>query len=106
LLALLEETQAYGVIFITGDTHRAQFSKVTAGVPYPLWEVDSSGLTQNSPTVAPDKNRLGAAFTDDNYGLIKVDWSKADPDVTLEIRDVNNELVMQNTVRLSELGGE
>ncbi|MBK8047178.1 MAG: alkaline phosphatase family protein [Anaerolineales bacterium] len=101
LVRLIEETQANGVIFITGDTHRAQFSKVTAGVPYPLWEVDSSGLTQNSPRVAPDKNRLGAAFTDDNYGLIKVDWSKADPDVTMEIRDVNNHLVMQNTVRLT-----
>jgi alkaline phosphatase D len=103
LLALIERTGAEGIIFMTGDTHRAQFSKVVETAAYPLWEINSSGLTENWPWPAPDSNRLGGTYVEDNYGLIRIDWSKADPDITLEIRDVAGSLVMQNTVRLSEL---
>ncbi|MCE7989877.1 MAG: alkaline phosphatase family protein [Caldilinea sp. CFX5] len=103
LLALLEETQANGVIFITGDTHRAQFSKRTTGVPYPLWEVNSSGLTENVDWPAPDSSRLGGYYTEDNYGLLRIDWREADPEITMEIRAVDNDLVLQNSIRLSEV---
>jgi alkaline phosphatase D len=103
LVGLIEETGANGVLFITGDTHWAQFSKRTQDVPYPLWEVNSSGLTENWDVVPPDVNRLGDYFFEDNYGLIKIDWETAAPEITMEIRDVDNDLVMQNTVRLSEL---
>lgn len=103
LLDVIERTNAKGVLFITGDTHRAQFSKLVGAAAYPLWELNSSGLTENYPYAAPDENRLGGVYTEDNYGLIRIDWSKPDPDITLEIRDVENDLVMQNTIRLSEL---
>jgi alkaline phosphatase D len=103
LIALIESTGAGGVLFITGDTHWAQFSKRTQDVPYPLWEVNSSGLTENWDIVPPDVNRLGDYFFEDNYGLIEIDWSAADPEITMEIRDIDNDLVMQNTIRLSEL---
>lgn len=103
LIRLIEETRANGVIFITGDTHRAQFSKVTEGAPYPLWEVDSSGLTENWKWAAPDKNRVGGFYAEDNYGLIHIDWDAPDPIISMEIRDVDGKLVMQNTIGLSEL---
>ena len=103
LVRLVAQNRANGVLFITGDTHWAQFSKRTEGAPYPLWEVNSSGLTENWDLAAPDRNRLGESFSEDNYGLISIDWAASDPQVTMEIRGVNNALVMQNTVRLSEL---
>lgn len=103
MLALLAETAANGVLFITGDTHRAQFSKQTTGVPYPLWEVNSSGLTENVDWPAPDSSRLGGYYTEDNYGLLRIDWTEADPEIIMEIRAVDNDLVLQNTIRLSEL---
>jgi alkaline phosphatase D len=103
LIRLISQARASGVLFITGDTHRAQFSKVTQNVPYPLWEVDSSGLTENWQWVAPDTNRLGGTYVEDNYGLIRIDWAKDDPEITMEIRAVDNNVVLQNTVRLSEL---
>ncbi|MBW7883118.1 MAG: alkaline phosphatase family protein [Caldilineaceae bacterium] len=102
-LALMERTRANGVIFITGDTHRAQFSRLAQDVPYPLWEVNSSGLTENWQWVAPDKNRVGTYYAEDNYGLIHINWTEADPELTLEIRAVDNGIVMQHKVRLSEL---
>ena len=103
LLDLIDTTGAKGILFITGDTHRAQFSKLVGAAPYPLWELNSSGLTENWQWAAPDKNRLGGFYAEDNYGLIHIDWNKPDPDILLEIRNVQNELVMQNTIRLSEL---
>ena len=103
LVRLIGDTGANGVVFITGDTHWAQFSKLEEGAPYPLWEVNSSGLTENWEPAAPDRNRLGATFSEDNYGLIRINWSVPDPQVTMEIRGVDNDLVMQNTVRLGEL---
>lgn len=103
LLTLINDTHANGLLFLTGDTHRAQFSKRTQGVPYPLWEVNSSGLTENVDWPAPDSSRLGGYYTEDNYGLLRIDWREADPEITMEIRDVDNDLVLQNTIRLSEL---
>jgi alkaline phosphatase D len=103
LRRLIVDTEAEGIIFITGDTHRAQFSKLVGAAPYPLWEVNSSGLTENWQWAAPDANRLGGFYADDNYGLIRVDWSKPDPDIIMEIRNTANALIMQNTIRLSEL---
>jgi alkaline phosphatase D len=103
LLALIERTEAEGVLFITGDTHRAQFSTLAGAAPYTLWEVNSSGLTENWQWAAPDKNRLGGFYAEDNYGLVRIDWSNPDPQITLEIRNTANELVMQNTLPLSEL---
>lgn len=105
LLRLLAETRANGVLFITGDTHRAQFSRLEIGGLYPLWEVNSSGLTENvdPDRVAPDANRFGEFFVGDNFGLITIDWSAEDPTLTLEIRDVENRPVLQHLLRLSEL---
>lgn len=103
LIDLIVDTGAGGVLFITGDTHRAQFSRWTDGVPYPLWEVNSSGLTRNYDRPVPDQYRVGDIYTEDNYGLIRIDWEQGDPEIRMEIRNVENALVMQQTVRLSEL---
>lgn len=92
-----------GAIFLTGDTHRARFSKRSDIGRYPLWEVNSSGLTETVDWPAPDASRLGAPYTEDNFGLIRIDWAEADPEITMEIRAVDNDLVLQNTIRLSEL---
>lgn len=103
LIDLIVQTGANGVIFITGDTHRAQFSRWTDGVPYPLWEVNSSGLTRNYDRPVPDLHRVGDIYTEDNYGLIRIDWGTADPAISMEIRNVDNALVMEYAIRLSEL---
>ncbi|MCB0064958.1 MAG: alkaline phosphatase family protein [Caldilineaceae bacterium] len=103
LVALLAESTAAGVIFLTGDTHRAQFSKRSDIGLYPLWEVNSSGLTENVDWPAPDQSRLGGTYIEDNFGQIRIDWTENDPEITMEIRAVDNDLVLQNTIRLSEL---
>jgi alkaline phosphatase D len=103
MMELIDRTGARGILFMTGDTHRAQFSRLDGAAPYRLWEVNSSGLTENWPHPAPDANRVGGVYTEDNYGLIRIDWNQADPVIRLEIRDLQNSVVLHNTVHLSEL---
>lgn len=103
LIDLITTTRANGVIFLTGDTHHAQFSLRTAGVPYPFWEANASGLTENVTAVAPDASLVGDVYLEDNYGLLTIDWTAADPTIAMTIHDVENAVVLQQQVRLSEL---
>ena len=103
LYRLLERTGAEGVLFVSGDSHRGEFSRKDEGLPYPLWEVNSSGLTENGRSLPPNANRLGKMYMQDNFGMIHIDWAPQDPQITLELRDVNGNLVTQNILRLSQL---
>ena len=86
-LALLEKTKAHGLIVLSGDRHWAEISrleKTPAG--FPLYDVTSSGLTEQASLMKEDnRSRVGAVFIGHNFGGIRIDWSKEDPWVTLEI---------------------
>lgn len=103
LYKLIRDTRAEGVIFLSGDSHRGEFSRVDDKTDYPLWEVNSSGLTENGRSRPPNTNRMGSMFMKDNFGLIRFDWELPDPQIILEIRDVAGDLVMQSFLRLSDL---
>ncbi len=103
LYKVLNQTKASGVILLTGDSHRAEFSRVDDKLPYHLWELNSSGLSENALSRPPNTRRLGGQFIEDNFGLVRIDWEREDPQISLEIRDIHDHLVMQNTLRLSEL---
>lgn len=106
LYDLLSRTQANGVLLLSGDSHRAEFSRVDDKTAYPLWELNASGLTENALSRPPNTNRIGKMFIGDNFGLIRFNWNRLDPEITLEVRDRDNDLVMQNVIRLSELSDE
>ena len=92
-LALLEKTKADGVIVLSGDRHWAEISrleKTPAG--YPLYDVTSSGLTEQARLMKEEnRSRVGAVFIGHNFGGIRIDWSKEDPWVTLEIHGENGQ---------------
>ena len=44
LLGLIADTRANGVILLSGDRHRGALYRLDEGVPYPLYEITSSGL--------------------------------------------------------------
>jgi alkaline phosphatase D len=103
LIDLIASTGASGVVLVSGDTHRAQLSRRDVDVPYVIWEVNASGLTRNYGHVPLDPLRVGDIFADDNFGLIRIDWGTPEPNLSLEIRDVDGRVVMQRTVGLSQL---
>ena len=104
MIDLIDDTGAEGVLFISGDTHWAEFSRLDEGVPYPLWDVTSSGLTEEWYQVSPNANRVGDGFTyRANYGLIAINWDLPDPQIVMDIRNAADETVLRQVINLSDL---
>jgi alkaline phosphatase D len=116
LLALIRGTGAQGVVFLSGDRHLAEISRLPGGHPdgvgYPLWEVTSSSLNTPSGNLtgggvrfANERNslRMGLTWFETNFGTIDIDWSAAGPLLRLQVRDEQGGVVLQQRVSLSEL---
>lgn len=86
LFRLVASTGAQGVVFLSGDRHIGALYRETAGTPYPLHEMTSSGMTHPWRTAAEaGPNRLGELFTEFHYGTVDIDWAAAG--LALSIRD-------------------
>jgi len=116
LFRLIRETKAGGVVFLTGDRHLAEISRLPAdradGVGYPLYDICSSSLnvpsgnfTKSKVRFANEINsyRVGLTYFDVNFGNVLVDWTRADPVVRLQVRDEKGDIVLQQRLKLSQL---
>jgi alkaline phosphatase D len=106
LFRLVQETKANGVIFISGDRHWSELSRIQDGLKYPLYDLTSSSFNQSHPRGTPTKNRfrhIATTYHKENFGAIEVDWNQPDPTVTLEIRDMANKVQLEKTLKLSDL---
>lgn len=107
LLQFIAQHNITGVVIVSGDTHWGEVSRVArAGdttLPYPLWEVTSSGLTEEWKHISPNRHRVSDATHEVNYGFITIDWQQPDPAISLGLKDVNGDMVTQRTLTLSEL---
>ena len=116
LLRLIKDTRANGVIFLSGDRHLAEISRLPAddplGVGYTLLDVTSSSL--NAPSGNQTKagtrfanevnaHRVGLTYFDTNFGTVHVDWEPADPVVRVQVRDQAGDVILQQRMHLSEL---
>jgi alkaline phosphatase D len=106
LFKLLGQAGAEGVIFISGDRHVGEISRdaVSELPPYPVWDVTSSGLNEGTRAFKEaNRHRVGGVFRTTNFGLIHIDWSRADPLITLSVVGLGGDPLSAETVRLSEL---
>jgi alkaline phosphatase D len=106
LYRLLRETKANGVVVLSGDRHLAEISVDPNAIDYPLYDVTSSGLNQgnrNWRPPEPNRHRVGTMTHGDNFGFITIDWSVRNPKVTLQVRDIDGEIVLKDTISLSLL---
>lgn len=95
LVQLLDQTNAGGVVFISGDRHVGGLYEGRTPGGARLLEVTASSLNRSwrdSPGEAGPA-RLGPIFTEDNFGLITIDWAARTADLSL--RDVNGRTVRQ-----------
>ncbi len=107
MVNLIRDTKANGVVFVSGDRHLAELSKMAdAGVPYPLYDLTASSLNQPHGRPGeqdPSRYRIGRMYQQANFGLINIDWSANDPAINFQILDVAGKVVIDHTARLSEL---
>jgi len=103
LMALIKKHHVNGVIIISGDTHWGEMSKINENLDYPLWEVTSSGLTQEWKDVSPNQHRIGHFTNNVNYGEISINWQQQDPSITLRLKDVVGGIFSEKKLMLSDI---
>jgi alkaline phosphatase D len=84
------------VLFLSGDRHHGDFSKLNIGGKF-VYEFMSSGLTHCNWFSRFNPNRIGKAVTDYNYGLIDIDWSGETPRLSLKLKGSYSGRILQET---------
>ena len=100
MLDLLEKTRANGVLFISGDRHWAELSRLDRQGGYPLYDLTSSALTEEHKrgTPTPNRHRDGTTYHGNNVGMISVDWRMRGPSVLVQLVDVEGAVRIEKTI--------
>ena len=92
-----------GVFIIAADRHRSDAWKNDRPGAYPLFEFQSSKLT-NIHTHPVLKRSLFGYNKKCSFGLLTFDTSAKDPSVTYDVINIDNEKMHSITIRKSQLG--
>jgi alkaline phosphatase D len=102
-LNLIKKTKANGVLFLTGDVHYGEISKLEEPGLYPIYDFTSSGLSSTWHFATPNKNRIEGPIMENHFGLLTIDWKKKIPQIKMEIWDVNDNQRAEYTIGLDEI---
>jgi len=104
LFDLLRDTQAQGVMILSGDRHFAEISRINVGLGYPLYDFTSSGMTHSfrDGANAPNSHRV-TGFGGRNFGTLTIDWTVESPLLLIEIRDIEGKVQREVELSLNDL---
>jgi alkaline phosphatase D len=103
LFDTIRKKRANGILFLSGDIHYAELSKQDVNVPYTLWDLTSSGLTEEWRVATPNANRASEVVADANFGFIDIDWKGAATTLAFGITDHRGTTRLSFRVPLAEL---
>ncbi|MCX6140562.1 MAG: alkaline phosphatase D family protein [Candidatus Kapabacteria bacterium] len=107
IIELITENKIPGVLFVTGDIHAAELSKLDRSGTYPLYDFTSSSLTAGSnKDIANQSNKYrvpGTEYGGHNFGLISVSGDKGARVLTLRIMDKDGKAVWKREIGEREL---
>ena len=93
LKKLIKDSNAAGVLILSGDRHISEYSSTTIeGVSFPLIDFTSSGLTHSYTGFKGEENphRVGKVVSALSFGVLKFDFK--DQKVTMQMRGKDNSL--------------
>lgn len=102
MLELIKKTKANSVLFLTGDVHYAEISKLEEPGLYPIYDVTASGITSTWDFATLNKNRVEGPIMDNHFGLLTITWEK-DPVIKMEIIDKFNNSRIEYSIKGSEI---
>jgi alkaline phosphatase D len=108
LLDLVVKSKARNVIFLSGDRHLGEISRLNdPRLSQPIYDITSSGLTHHATdsffhSFTHEKNRYRVEnnFVDLNFGLLQFDWDSSPATITAQIRDANNAVRIEHKISL------
>jgi len=102
IFSFLEANKIDGVILISADRHRSDIWKIERPDGYPLYEFESSKLTN----IHTHKVMPGALFGYNkkcSFGLLQFDTAIPDPQVTYKILNIDNKVIYTFSLKISQL---
>ena len=103
LLDLIDFAAVDNLVIISGDTHYAELSRLDERMPYPLYELTSSGLTKVWPVFGPNRHRIAQAPLAPNFGRLTIDWDGNNPEITMEIQMLDGSIAIRQAIPFSQL---
>ncbi len=107
LLSEIEANKIKGVLFLTGDRHFSELSKLNRENNYPLYDWTVSPLTSgvgNSYKDDVNKNRVeGSLFAQNNFGILSFSGNKANRQLKLTLFDVQGKELWNKLITKKEL---
>ena len=99
LLEMLADSGVRNVLFLSGDRHSAEFSKIEKILPKPVWDVTSSSLNL-ALSIREEENslRVGKQIFVENFGLLEINWNKSKPSVIANILDVYGNVLASHEI--------
>ncbi len=103
MLDLIEQTKAEGVLFLSGDVHWGELSVEPATTTrYPIYDITSSGLTQNWDSTEENKNRIAHVVRKNNFGLREIYPGKKTK-IIFKIVNKYNQTELHHEISLQDL---
>ncbi len=107
LLHFLASTRIPGVLFLSGDRHFTELSRLERPGLYPLYELTVSPLTASPFHKAADEaNPLrlpGTLVTERNFALLEFTGPASDRRLHIRIYSASGQLLWERTIRAAEL---
>jgi len=109
LFDLVARSGARNVIFLSGDRHLGEISRLSdPRISQPIYDITSSGMTHHAKdnffhsfTHETNQFRCGKNFVDLNFGLIQFNWDATPRTATLQIRDASNAVRIEEKISLA-----
>ena len=92
LYDLINQTDANGVVFVSGDRHTAFLYRKDGVLPYPAYELTASSLNASfaETTEEMDSAQIGAGYPPENFGAIDIDWATGTAALSIKANDGAN----------------
>jgi alkaline phosphatase D len=108
LISEIENNQISGVIFLDGDRHHTELSKLERPGNYPLYDLTVSPLTAgpvgDRAKDEPNSYRVaGTYFGERNFGLLNVSGPRKERVLTIRIMDNAGKEIWKKDIKASEL---
>lgn len=102
IFRFIEENKIEGVVLLSSDRHRSEAWEIKRDSGYTFYDLNSGQLT-NIHTHNPEPGALFSYNKKDSFGRLTIDTTKADPEVTYQIFNIDNELIETLKIRGSQL---
>lgn len=98
---LIKEVKANRVVFISGDVHYAEISKITPVNLYPIYDVTASGLSSTWHFATPNKNRIEGPVMHNHFGMLTINFKSEI--ITAEVFDITGNQRIEYQIPLKEI---